>query len=161
MLVQFLPKRKIMDCVCQDVALLSRGLEQGTVLQTAIGAAYIRARLHAVSAYPVIDRSHTLAVAFSKRFFPISCSLADAFPNFISLAVSTSTHRVLRFFLGDFPWGGKGGLVEKNLFPVGEIFFFGWRNENGKNTGHYKGNHVCFWTFVTRLKIRYGRHNTA
>ena len=42
---------------------------QGTVLQTAIGAAYIRARLHVVSAYPVIDRSPRLAVASSRRFF--------------------------------------------------------------------------------------------
>ena len=33
-----------------------------------IGTAYIRARLHVVSAYPVIDRSPRLAVASSRRF---------------------------------------------------------------------------------------------
>ena len=38
-----------------------------------IGTAYIRARLHVVSAYPVIDRSPRLAVASSRRFFPLSC----------------------------------------------------------------------------------------
>ena len=32
------------------------------------GGAYIRARLHVVSAYPVIDRSPRLAVASSRRF---------------------------------------------------------------------------------------------
>ena len=32
------------------------------------GGAYIRARLHFISAYPVIDRSHALAVASSRRF---------------------------------------------------------------------------------------------
>ena len=63
----------------EDATLLSCGLGQGTVFQTAIGAAYIRARLHVVSAYPVIDRSHALAVAFSKRFTSFML-LADAFP---------------------------------------------------------------------------------
>ena len=50
-----------------NATLFSRGLGQGTVLQTAIGTAYIRARLHVVSAYPVIDRSPRLAVASSRR----------------------------------------------------------------------------------------------
>ena len=51
------------------VVLPFRPYLQGTVLQTAIVTAYIRARLHAVSAYPVIDRSPRLAVASSRRFF--------------------------------------------------------------------------------------------
>ena len=52
----------------EDATLLFHLYLQGTVFQTAIGTAYIRARLHVVSAYPVINRSHALAVASSRRF---------------------------------------------------------------------------------------------
>ena len=58
-----------------DAVLPFRPYLQGTVLQTAIGAAYIRARLHAVSAYPVIDRSQGSL-----------WRLPNAFPHFWPLA---------------------------------------------------------------------------
>ena len=52
----------------EDATLLFHLYLQGTVFQTAIGDGIYRARLHFISAYPVIDRSLRLAVASSRRF---------------------------------------------------------------------------------------------